>query len=139
MRDIEKDFKLFVDRLRGEWKLMWQYMLEDKVRAEGIANKDYEHLFVERGQILFATKNFKPPEFRDILEMHLSSEEAERVNPDPIRGGIHKFIREHITKDNSSKKKRRRRAFFEPKKMKKHQHLKHGGKGWLHYSLQSGE
>ena len=139
MRNVEKDFKIFVDSLRGEWKLMWQYMLEDKVRAEGIATKDYKRLFVERGQILFATKNFKPPEFREILEAHLTSEEVERVNPNPIRGGVHKFIREHITRGNGLKKKRRRQAFFEPKKMKKHQHLKHGGKGWLHYSMQSNE
>ncbi len=137
MSDIEKDFKVFVENLRGEWKLMWQNMLEDKVRAEGIATKDYEQLFVERGQILFATKDFKPVEFRAILEAYLTPEAAERANPNSHIGGIHKFIRENITKNNDSKRKHVRRRFSEPKK--KHQHLKHGGKGWLHYSMRSNE
>jgi hypothetical protein len=130
-----KEKKLFVDELRNEWKHMWCSKIEDKVRAEGIADKTYERLFVDRGLILFASRNFSPPEFHEILSKYLSSDEAERFNPNPIRGGVRKFIREHITvqKKSGSKLKEETRVALE--EMKSHQQLKHGGRGWLHQTM----
>ena len=133
MEKIEANLTEFVDGLRREWKLMWRSRVDDKVRAEGIADKDYERLFVDRGLILLATRKFKPPEFHEILERHLTPEEAERVNPNPIRGGIRKFIREYIVVQK--KGNRREEARSELEAMKSYKQSKHGGRGWLHFSM----
>ncbi len=133
MESVKEDLREFVDDLRQEWKLMWWSRLDDKVRAEAIADKTYERLFVDRGLVLYATRKFKPPEFRDILEEHLTAEEAERVCPNPARGGIRKFIREHIVARKKDDRKEETRAELEA--MKRYQHPKHGGRGWLHFSM----
>ena len=130
-----KDLRLFVDELRIEWKRMWNSRIEDKVRAEGIADKTYERLFVDRGLILFATRNFSAPEFHDILRKYLSSDEAEKFNPTPIRGGVGKFIRDYITVKKKSSSKLKEETRVELEEMKSHQQLKHGGRGWLHLSM----
>ena len=133
MESVEQNLKEFVDDLRQEWKLMWRSRVDDKVRAEGIADKDYERLFVDRGLILLATRKFSPPEFREILERHLGLEEAERVNPDPIRGGIRKFIREYVVVQKRGNRIEETRAELEA--MKSYAQPKHGGRGWLHLSM----
>jgi len=135
LETVEKDLKTLVDDLRQEWKVMWRSRIDDKVRAEGIADKDYIRLFVDRGMILFATRNFKPPEFQEILQKYLTSEAAERVNPNPIMGGIRKFIREYIISKNEYKTKRKREMLSELEKMKRDEQFKHGGRGWLHLSM----
>jgi len=129
----EENIKDFVDGLRREWKLMWWSRVDDKVRAEGIADKTYERLFVDRGLVLLATRKFKPPEFREILEKHLTPEEAERVNPNPIRGGIRKFIRDYIVVQKKGNRREETRSQLEA--IKSYQQAKHGGRGWLHFSM----
>ena len=133
MASIEENLKEFVDDLRREWKLMWWSRFDDKERAEGVADKTYERLFVDRGLILFATRRFRAPEFREILEGHLTLEQVERVVPNPIRGGIRKFIREYIVVQNKGSRKEKTKVELEA--MKKHQQPKHGGRGWLHFSM----
>ena len=133
MEDVEENLKEFVDEIRREWKLMWWSRFNDKVRAEGVADKTYERLFVDRGLILFATRKFRSPEFREILEMHLTPEQAERVNPNPIRGGIRKFIRDYIVVQKKGIRRDETRAELEA--MKSYQQPKHGGRGWLHFSM----
>ena len=124
-----------MEDLRWQWKSLWRTRIDDKVKAEGIADKNYERLFVDRGIILFATRNFKPPEFREILERYLTSNETERVNPDPIKGGIRKFIREFIIAQNKVKNARREEIINQLEKTKRRQQPKHGGRGWLHLSM----
>lgn len=128
---------MFANDLRKEWKLMWKSRIDDETRAEGIADKSYERLFVDRGLILYATKDYAPPDFREILTKHLTPEETDRVNPNPVNGGIRKFIKDHIThsRNMNYKTKLLEETRAELKKMKKNQQPKHGGKGWLHYSL----
>lgn len=133
MEAVEENLKEFVDDLRREWKLMWWSRFDDKERAEGIADKTYERLFVNRGLILFATRKFKAPEFREILEGHLTPEQVERVVPNPIRGGIRKFIREYILVQKKGSRKEQTKAELDA--MKKCQQPKHGGRGWLHFSM----
>ena len=133
MEAVEENLKEFVDEIRREWKLMWWSRFDDKVRAEGVADKTYERLFVDRGLILFATRKFRSPEFREILERHLTPEQAERVNPNPIRGGIRKFIRDYIVVQEKGVRRDETRAELEA--MKSYQQPKHGGKGWLHFSM----
>jgi hypothetical protein len=36
---------------------LWKERFDDKVRAEGVANRDYSSLFVEKGTVIFATRN----------------------------------------------------------------------------------
>ena len=133
MEDVEENLREFVDEIRREWKLMWWSRFDDKVRAEGVADKTYERLFVDRGLILFATRKFRSPEFREILERHLTPEQAERVNPNPIRGGIRKFIRDYIVVQKKGIRREETRAELEA--MKSYQQPKHGGRGWLHFSM----
>lgn len=126
-----------MDELRKDWKLMWSSRIEDKVRAEEIADKTYERLFVDRGLVLLATRNCNPPEFHEIVEKHLTPVDAERFNPTPVRGGVRKFIKEYIIVQNKSRAQliEETRAALEG--IKKHQQLKHGGRGWLHQSLKA--
>ena len=123
--------KEFVDELRGQWKSLWRNRIDDKVRAEGIANQDYSNLFVEQGTVIVATRDFKPPDFVEILQRHVTSDAETLVPPTPAVGGWGKFIRSAISKRKSVA---RRRAPPEPDR-KRDQQLKKGGRGWLHYRM----
>jgi len=124
-------FKEFLDELRIQWKLLWRNRIDDKVRAEGIANKDYSKLFVERGTVIIATRDYKPPDFVEILQRHIPSDAEMMVPPNPTVGGWGKFIRSVVTKQRHLT---RRRAPPEPDR-KKDQQLKKGGRGWLHFRM----
>ncbi len=120
--------KEFVDELRTQWKQLWRERIDDKVRAEGIASQDYSKLFVERGAVIAATRDYKRPDFVEILRQHISSDADQMVSPSPSVGGWGKFVRNVITKQ---KRLSRRRVQQEPER-KKVQQLKKGGRGWLH-------
>ena len=126
-----KGLKEFVDELRVQWKLLWRNRIDDKVRAEGIANQDYLELFVERGTVIVATRDYKPPDFVEILQQHLSSDVEKMVPPNPAVGGWGKFIRSVVSKQ---RRFTRRRAWPEPDR-KKGQQRKKGGRGWLHFRM----
>jgi hypothetical protein len=121
--------KEMVEELRVQWKKLWQERVDDKVRAEGVAIADYCDLFVEKGTVIHATRDFKALNFKDILEQH-QVENAERfIPPNPQIGGWTKFIKVNIT-SQASRKKRRAELYFYEKKEK--QQPKKGGRGWLH-------
>jgi len=125
------ELKEFVDELRGQWKLLWQDRIDDRVKAEGIANEDYSKLFVEQGTVIVATRDYKPPDFVEILKQHISSDAERLVPPNPAVGGWGKFVR------NVLKKKRglaKRSAPPKPDR-KKGQQPKKGGRGWLHFRM----
>jgi hypothetical protein len=118
-----------VEDIKDEWRLLWQNRIDDKVRAEGIANIDYSLLFVERGTVIVATKDFKPLSFKEILSLH-----RVQNSPPPSVGGYGKFARTVLNKQ----KRLRRRRDIESAGRRKHKKLqpkKKGGRGWLHYSL----
>ena len=75
------EVKVFVDELRNDWKGLWQNRIDDKVRAEGIAKQDYSKLFVERGTVIMATRDYKPLEFFDIVQQHLSFDADKAIPP----------------------------------------------------------
>ncbi|MGQ9640603.1 MAG: hypothetical protein ACUVUF_00575 [Candidatus Bathycorpusculaceae bacterium] len=110
---------------------MWWERIDDKVRAEGIADKDYGRLFVEKGTVIFATRRFRMLSFREILQLHGVVDVDRVVGPHPSVGGWGKFIRTVIANQQHSKRKRRALEYFEGEKKK--QQLKKGGRGWLHY------
>jgi len=123
--------KEFVDELRVQWKLLWRDRIDDKVKAEGIANQDYSKLFVERGTVIIATRDYKPPDFVEILQQHISSDAERMVPPNPAVGGWGKFVRTVL---NKQKGLTRRPAPPKPEQ-KKDQQLKKGGRGWLHFRM----
>ncbi len=124
--------KELVEELKKEWRSLWRERIDDKVRAEGIADKDYGMLFVERGTVIFATRKFKMLSFREILQLHGVIDVDRVVGPHPSVGGWGKFIRTVIAPQRSSRRGRIKRArrYFEGEKQK--QQLKKGGRGWLH-------
>jgi hypothetical protein len=125
------DVKEFVDELRTDWKHLWRNRLDDKVRAEGIAKQDYSKLFVERGTVIMATRDYKPLEFFDIVKEYLGFDAEKTVPPNSTIGGWGKFIRNNIRKQ-----KKPTRRFSPPKPTrKKGQQQKKGGRGWLHAKM----
>ncbi len=125
------DVKEFVDELRTDWKHLWRNRLDDKVRAEGIAKQDYSKLFVERGTVIMATRDYKPLEFFDIVKEYLEFDAEKAVPPNSTIGGWGKFIRNNIRKQKKST-----RRFSPPKPTrKKGQQQKKGGRGWLHAKM----
>ena len=122
--------KELVEELKKEWKTLWRERIDDKFRAESIAEKDYDMLFVERGTVIFATKNFRMLSFREILQLHGVVDVDRVVGPHPSVGGWGKFIRTVIANQQSSRRKKRTSQYFEAER--KRQQLKKGGRGWLH-------
>jgi hypothetical protein len=127
---MEKIKENLIEDLKKEWRSLWRERIDDRVRAEAIANKDYERLFVEKGTIIFATKNFKMPTFREILQMHGLVDVERFVPPSPAVGGWGKFIRTFIASQFPSKRVKRAQAYSFEEKVK--QQPKKGGRGWLH-------
>jgi hypothetical protein len=118
-----------IEELKVQWKKLWQERVDDKIRAEGIATADYCDLFVEKGTIIHATRDYKALNFKEILEQHQIANVDRFIPPNPQIGGWTKFIKTNIT---SLQPRRRKRAslYFADKKEK--QQPKKGGRGWLH-------
>jgi len=125
------EWKELFDELRRQWATLWRERIDDKVRAEGIANKDYDKLFVERGLVIVATRNFKPLSFSEVLERHRQPEMVGGIPPSPSVGGWGKFVRSVLSKEKRFTK-RVRPAPPKPERDEKQQ-LKKGGRGWLHF------
>lgn len=124
-------YKEIVEELKNEWKRLWQERIDDKIRAEGIANKDFSMLFVDKGTVIFATRDFKLLSFREILQLHKLVEVDRLIPPSPSVGGWGKFIRTAITSQNRSKRAKRIQPNLDLNKER--QQLKKGGRGWLHF------
>ena len=118
-----------VEKLREQWKKLWQQAAEDKIRAEGIATADYCDLFIEKGTIIHATRDFKTPRFREILEQHKIAN-IDRFFLNPHVGGWNKFIKINLRSQQSRKEKKVKFCCNDSKCRK--QQYKKGGRGWLH-------
>ncbi len=125
------EWKTFVDELRTTWKTLWQERIDDKVRAEGIARRDYSSLFVNRGIVIIATRDFQPLDFIEILERHKPSEIPNAIPPSPVAGGWGKFIRSTLSKQKHFASRKRKAP--QKKVHSKNQQKKKGGRGWLHH------
>jgi hypothetical protein len=110
--------------LKADWAELWRDKRDDEVRAEGFSVRDFERLYVERGEVVVATRDFKPLSFGEILERHLGSDYAGRVAPDPGVGGWEKFARTFFP----SKRVKRERPGV---KVDPSQPQRKGGVGWL--------
>ncbi len=128
-----REWREFVQELKQSWSILWRHRIDDRVRAEGIASKDYDLLFVDRGTVIVATKDYKPPNFGQILERHAEDKLPDRaVAPNPAVGGWGKFIRDVVRKQERFTKCGRP---IPPKPKKERQQPKKGGKGWLHVRM----
>jgi hypothetical protein len=112
--------------LRAEWAELWRNKYDDAVRAEDVSAMEFEKLFVDCGEVIFATRDYKPLSFREILERHLGSDVAARVEPDPAVGGWRKFAREHLKRSGRVEKRERPQVEVDLS-----QHQRKGGHGWL--------
>jgi len=128
-------WKRLVDEVRREWGLLWRDRIDDRVRAEGIADRNYSLLFVDRGDVIIATRDFKPLCFREILQQHkLPEVGVDRVvPPSPAVGGWGKFIRDVLRKQGRVTRRGRRELLMEKPDDKVDRQLKKGGRGWLHF------
>jgi len=114
--------------VKQEWQELWDRKIEDRWRAEDISRREYSVLFVEQGDIIWATRDFKPLQFYDILERHEETL-GRRIRPiDPKVGGWGKFIREEIGKSRP----RRQLEHEGSTRLRVHCPAKKGGRGWLH-------
>lgn len=132
MKPLEAKGKSYTERieeLRVEWRRLWRERHDDRTRAEGIANEDYSSLFVEKGTVILATRNFKSLTFKGILEEHGVTDVYRFVSPSPGVGGWGKFMRSSVMQSRSGSRPASR-CFVEEEK--KPQQLRKGGRGWLH-------
>ncbi|MEM2281739.1 MAG: hypothetical protein QXZ68_07135 [Candidatus Bathyarchaeia archaeon] len=118
----------FLRKLKEEWRLMWRERFDDKLRAEGVAVRDYPLLLMDRGFIIFASRDAKTPTFSEIKEFWASQGLA--YSPDPAVGGWRKFIKTFVLSQQGSRRGKRAQQYVEEKGKK--QQLKKGGRGWLH-------
>ena len=103
--------------------------INDKVRAESVANKAFPLCFVEQGTVIIASRDFKPPHLKNILKMN-RIQDAERIaGPPPTVGGWHKFACTFLNKQTRNRRfilKNQRRDQVTSLQLKK------GGRGWIH-------
>jgi len=112
--------------LKGEWANLWKTKYDDNVRAEEVSSGKFERLFVDRGEIIYATRDYKPLSFREILDRHLGSDVAGKIDLDPAVGGWRKFARENLPRFRPSEGRDRPGGKVDPI-----QHQRKGGRGWL--------
>ena len=116
-----------VEELKREWTRLWRERIDDKVKAEGIAEQDYSDLFVDRGTVIVATRDFKALDFREILRLHRVAD------VDPAVGGWGKFVRSFVSVGRGSRRALEARLRLKAEeKAKRKQQLKKKGRGWLH-------
>lgn len=118
-----------IAEIRNQWRRLWQERVDDKVRAECIASDDYFRLFVGKGTIIYATRRFRPLNFKDILDQNRVEKSDRFIPPSPLLGGWSKFIKTNIF-PNAIQRHERALVYAQTKK----ECLKHrkSGRGWLH-------
>lgn len=126
------DASVLVDDVKVAWKLLWLSRIDDKVRAEGIASQDYSLLFVERGTVIVATRDFKSLSLKEILFLHRIQNVERFVPPHPSVGGWGKFARTVL---NKQKRVRKWKKPVPRRNREKNLQVKKGGRGWLHYRM----
>ncbi len=119
-----------VDNLKAQWKRLWQERLADRIRAEEVAVSTYNQLFIDKGTVIHATRDYKALNFKDILEKNAILQ-PERYNPpDPQIGGWTKFAKTHITNQQTKTKQTQKQPALNGRRKKRQ--LKKNGRGWLH-------
>jgi hypothetical protein len=115
--------------IKAEWKLLWQCRIDDKVRAEGMADRCFSLLAVERGTVISATRDFKELSLKAILHSYDIENVDQVVGQHPSVGGWTKFARTVLNKQT---RVQQFRAEKQPERHGKNAQPKKGGRGWLH-------
>lgn len=118
-------------QIRKEWRELWDHKIEDKIAAEDVARRNYELLFVERGTVIQATKDYQPLDLREIMEKNEKVLGVKLTQPDPHIGGWRKFSKDVLAKQtrwrHTSPVSRTQTSPNAPT-----QNRKKAGRGWLH-------
>ncbi len=131
LESLEKADKALVDEVKAEWKQLWLGRIDDKVRAEGIAAKEFPRCFVDRGTIIVATRDFKPLDLKEILKRNRVENVERVVGPHPSVGGWSKFARTVL--NGQARSRRVAWEDVEPRRERaKNLQVKKGGRGWMH-------
>jgi hypothetical protein len=117
--------------IREEWRLLWRGRIDDKVRAEGVASRAFSLLFVERGTVMVATRDFRPLDLKEVFRLHNVQNVEGIVDPHPSVGGWGKFARTVL---NTQKRVRKLEESMPRRNREKNLQHKKGGRGWLHHS-----
>ena len=127
--DCAEAARVKAEEVKSEWKSLWRSRIDDKVRAEGMADRSFSLLGVERGTVIMATRDFKALNLRAILRSH-NVENVEQVfGPSPSDGGWAKFAKTVLNKQTHAQEFQ---AETLPKSHGQSAQLKKGGRGWLH-------
>ncbi len=118
-----------IEEVKKDWRSLWIERYDDRERAEGVSSRDYSSLFVNRGLVIFATRDFKALNLKEILCQHGFEEVDRLIPPHPSVGGWNKFIKNSILQQQKNRSEQVRQ---ELERGKKRQQLKKGGRGWLH-------
>ena len=124
-----EDSRVKAEEVKAEWKALWQSHIDDKIRAEGISDRCFSLLGVERGTVIAATRDFKELNLKAILRSYDVLNVEQFVGPHPSAGGWAKFARTVLNKQNRAQQFR---AEKQPEGHGKNLQLKKGGRGWLH-------
>ena len=128
VKSIEQDKQdTFRRRLKAEWNALWTERFNDKFKAEGVTVRDYPLLLIDRGVVIFASRDAKEPSFSDIMDFWQS--QGCVYAPHPSAGGWGKFIRTKIRKHSHSTT---RLAPITDKQPRKKPQRQKGKRGWLH-------
>ena len=95
---MTEDSRVKAEEVKAEWKALWQQRIDDKVRAEGMADRCFPLLAVERGTVISATRDFKELNLKAILRSHNVLHVEQFVSPDPSAGGWAKFAKTVLNK-----------------------------------------
>ena len=116
-------------KIQQQWRDLWDYRFQDKWAAEDVARKTYDLLYIEKGTVIQATKNYQPPNLSNILKLNEKTLRVRLTYPDPNTGGWHKFYRQVLAeqprwRNNIMKRKMARQN-------EKNALQRKGGRGWL--------
>ena len=118
-----------VEKLKVQWKQLWSNRVKDLIRAESVATLDYSSLFIEKGTVIHATRDFKISSFNEILRMNKIENSEHYISPPSEFGGWTKFAKNHLMFKRTRKENL---DVFLVRSNKQKQHLKKSGRGWLH-------
>ncbi len=116
-----------IEEIQVQWHNLWRDKLDDRFRAEAIASDNYSRLFIEKGTVVHATRQFRALSFKDILDQNQIKNAQRSALINPQTGGWTKFIKTSIRKNRPE---RHALSYVEPEREK--QQLKKAGRGWLH-------
>ena len=109
---------------------MWHERINDPQQAEKIANNTYSSLFIEKGTIIHASRDFKIPSLREIMQLNQIENSDRYISLDPKVGGWTKFAKKYITPQKRNKKNLK--PTDQKHINKKYSPQKKSRRGWIH-------